>query len=102
MDMEWIRDSVKNGNYLWTLHGDEERRNDGLSIDEAELALTSGQILENYSTDPRGKSCLILGEAHKRPVHLVCGKNRSGQLVIITVYLPAMPKWKTPTERNHP
>jgi hypothetical protein len=102
MDIHWIRNSVRNGNYLWTLHGDEERRNDGLGIAEAESALVAGEILETYPADRRGESCLVLGKIDSRSIHFVCGKNHSGLMVIITVYLPTMPKWKSPTERNHP
>lgn len=34
------------------------------------------------------------------PVHVVCGKNRAEHLLLITVYIPAMPKWKDAYTRN--
>jgi hypothetical protein len=37
-----------------------------------------------------------------RFVHVVCGRNRSGHLFLITVYVPGMPKWKDPYTRNRP
>ena len=100
MDIEWVGSKVKNNHYLWTLHADEERRNDGLEIEEVERALISGQILENYPNDPRGASCLVCGESKEIPIHVVCGKNNRDWLVIITVYKPKPPKWKSPTERG--
>lgn len=100
MDIEWIQGKVASGQYLWTLHADEERRNDSLSISEVEIALKSGIIIEQYPTDPRGASCLVYGDVSGVPVHIVCGKNSMEQLVIITVYKPELPKWKNPKERG--
>jgi len=60
----------------------------------------NGVILENYPDDPRGASCLVLGKTGERNVHIVCGRNTDGWLVIVTVYIPGLPKWKTPKERN--
>lgn len=100
MDIDWIRDKVASGQYLWTLHADEERRNDSLTISEVEIAFKSGIILEQYPTGPRGASCLVYGEVSGMHVHIVCGKNTMEQLVIITVYKPELPKWKSTTERG--
>jgi len=97
---EWIRECVESGQYLLTLHADEERRNDGLGMVDLETALTNGMILESYPDDPRGPSCLVYGESHGIPVHVVCGGNRSGWLVVITVYRPSPPKWESPTRRR--
>jgi len=35
-----------------------------------------------------------------RPVHIVSGIDSNNILVMITVYIPTMPKWKSPKERN--
>ncbi len=83
-------------------NADEERRNEGLSIAEVEQALLNGRILEDYPQDPRGPSCLVYGDAGGQPIHVVCGRNRSGWLVLIIVYVPTMPKWKSQTERSQP
>ncbi|MBI1870869.1 MAG: DUF4258 domain-containing protein [Chlamydiae bacterium] len=100
MDIEWIKSQIRTETYLWSLHADEERRNDQLKVDEVTSALLNGKILEIYPRDRRGASCLIYGKSGNSPVHIVCGKNILGRLVIITVYKPRMPKWKTPTERS--
>jgi len=70
-------------------------------MDELEAALVKGEVIESYPDDPRGESCLILGFVGEKPVHIVCGRNRAGHLVLITVYIPSMPKWKDPYARNH-
>jgi hypothetical protein len=54
----------------------------------------NSEILEDYPNDPRGPSCLVLGYAHQGyPIHIVCGRTPRGDLRIITVYLPSLPKW---------
>ena len=98
--LEWIQQRVRSEEYLFTKHADEERRNDNLSIGDVENALLNGQVLEDYPEDPRGASCLVNGSSSSKPIHVVCGRNRSGWLVIITVYIPTSPKWKSPTERG--
>lgn len=92
LELAWIQERVRKNEYLYTFHADEERRNEGLSIAEVEEALLNGRILEDYPNDPRGPSCLVYGHAGVRPVHVVCGRNRWGWLVLITVYIPMMPK----------
>jgi len=96
----WIRERIANNEYLLTLHADEERRNEGLEIADLETVLRNGVILEDYANDPRGPSCLVYGETQGIPVHVVCGRNRSGWLVIITVYSPGPPKWESPKRRR--
>lgn len=100
MDIEWIRAQIRHNQYLWTLHADEERRHDGLEIHDVEQVLLDGKVLEVYQNDPRGISCLVYGELKGVPIHVICGKNSKEWLVIITVYKPTLPKWKSPTERS--
>jgi hypothetical protein len=97
---EFIRSEIENQRYQISLHADDERLADGLTITEIESALADCQVIETYPEDPRGESCLALGFVKNRPVHLVCGRNRAGRLVLVTVYIPSMPKWKDPYTRN--
>lgn len=73
---------------------------DGLTVANVEQALQTAALLEDYPTDPRGPSCLVLGFVNGRPVHAVCGLTKQGRLFLITIYLPAMPKWKDERTRN--
>ena len=100
MNIEWIKNCVENNEYLFTMHGDQERMNDNLTISDVEEAILSGRILENYPEDKRGESCLVVGFSNSGiPVHIVCGE-RDDKMVIITVYIPKPPKFKTPYERG--
>lgn len=97
----FIRAEVKRQNYEISVHADQERFAEGLTLSQVEQVLLSCEIIERYPDDPRGESCLVVGFISPRiPLHVVCGKNRSGHLMLITVYIPAMPKWRDPYTRN--
>ncbi|GAB6274726.1 MAG: DUF4258 domain-containing protein [Peptococcaceae bacterium] len=98
--IEWIKTKVKENSYFFSIHGDKERQNENLTIKEIEETLLFGRIVESYEDTGRGDSCLVAGfTSAGKPVHVVCGK-RGEQLVIITVYIPLPPKFKTLFERR--
>lgn len=99
--IKYIRNEVKNETYEISIHADDERLNDELTIEDIEYVLNNCEIIEKYPSDKRGESCLIYGDTPgSLPVHIVCGKNSLNHLFIITVYIPKMPKWKNPRVRN--
>ena len=102
--MDWrsfIRDEIAAQAYEISLHADDERLAEQLTVAEVEALLTGCEVLEDYPEDPRGHSCLALGFTPEvRPVHVVCGRNSLAHLVWITVYVPAMPKWRNARTRN--
>jgi hypothetical protein len=100
LKLEWIREKIREGEYYYSGHGDNERQAEELKLSEVEEALSAGSILEEYEDTGRGKSCLVVGFSKQgKPVHAVCGK-RGDKLSIITVYVPKSPKFKTPYERG--
>jgi hypothetical protein len=100
MDIEWIKKCIRNDDYFFSGHADDERMNDDLTVLDVEEALLFGRILEDYPDDKRGKSCLVVGYSNSGiPIHVVCGE-REDKVVIITVYIPSPPKFKTPYERG--
>ena len=97
----FIQREVEAQSYRISLHADEERIADHLTIRQVECALLNCVVLERYPDDRRGESCLVVGHTlETRPVHVACGKDRSGHLYIITIYIPSMPKWRDPYTRN--
>ncbi len=101
MDHNFIRSEIENQTYELSLHADDERIADGVTIHQLETALIESRIIELYPDDPRGESCLAVGfTPEELPLHLVCGKNPAGHLILITVYIPTMPKWIDPYTRN--
>lgn len=101
LSLDWIRQCVGAQRYRYSRHGDRERQNDALTLDEVEQALLNGRIIEQYPDIGRGESCLVAGFTDAgKPVHAVCG--RMGEwIVIITVYIPTPPKFKNSYERGN-
>jgi len=100
MTIDTIWQKIKNEDYYFSQHGDDERKNDNLTILEIEEAILNGKILELYEDDKRGKSCLVVGFTNSgKPIHIVCGTNQN-LLVIITVYIPTPPKFINPFQRG--
>lgn len=100
LNIAWIKKSIEGNDYFISKHADDERNNENLSLGEIEDALLSGKIIEKYTEDKRGESCLVAGFTAKGvPVHAVCGK-RGTVLVLITVYIPKPPKFKNIYERG--
>ena len=100
LGIEWIRDRIAHAEYYFSRHGDLERQKENLTLSAVEEALLSGRILEPCPDTGRGESCLVGGFAQAGiPIHAVCGL-RGDWMVIVTVYVPKPPKFKTPYERG--
>jgi hypothetical protein len=64
-----------------------------ISTQEVRAVIFHGQVIEDYSEDVRGHSCLLLGQGQGRPIHVVCAP-KSDYLAIITAYLPSPRRWE--------
>ena len=93
MDIEVIKHKVRLNEFILSGHAHKERQEEEIEIRHIKEALSNGEIIEDYPDDPRGPSCLILGFSENRPIHLVCGWTKSNWLLVITVYIPQLPKW---------
>jgi hypothetical protein len=61
---------------------------------DVRAVIETGEIIEDYPDDARGPSCLMLGFAAKRPVHVVCAP-KEDYLAIVTAYLPSDQEWES-------
>lgn len=98
MSLDEIQRLIREGRYEVSIHAQQERLEDDLDIEEIELAVLQGDLIEDYPTDPRGPSCLVGGLAGANPIHVVLGwarvKSQSEPILrMITVYIPRPPKW---------
>jgi hypothetical protein len=85
-----------------TLHAHQEMLDENVTVANVREAMSTPEIIENYTEHQRGACCLMLGwTASRRPLHIVCTSHRS-PVVIITVYEPKAPKWVSPRERRKP
>lgn len=100
MDIDAIREKLRTGDFEISYHAEKERYAEDVSLADIETAVLQGEILEDYPNDPRGASCLILGYAQNRAIHVVCGFTSTRSVRIITVYLPMPPKWVDETTRR--
>ncbi|MBI3983768.1 DUF4258 domain-containing protein [Candidatus Microgenomates bacterium] len=99
-DIVWIQSKIREGQYYFAGHGDQERQNDNLTVAEVEEALLTGRVLEQYKDTGRGESCWVIGFTEKsKPLHMVCG-DIEDRVVIVTVCIPTPPKFKNPYERG--
>jgi proteasome assembly chaperone (PAC2) family protein len=90
LDIQAIRSLVQEGMYELTKHAERERELDMIFMLELEDALRYCEIIENYSDDPRGASCLVLGFCDLKPIHAVCTiRSDPEELLLITVYDPS-------------
>ena len=66
----------------------------GISTDDVVAALGDGRVIEDYPTDTPYPSCLWLGYAGDRPLHIVFADNHDDDArIIITVYQPDPALW---------
>ena len=64
-----------------------------ISTADIRTVLEKGKLIEDYPEDPRGHSCLILGEdLGGTPVHVLCSP-KDEYLARITAYLPTDDEW---------
>lgn len=71
-----------------------------IGADEVEQVVTRGELIEDYPSDPRGSSCLMLGfGASGRALHVVCSP-KDEYLAIITAYLPDRAEWSEDFRRR--
>lgn len=101
-----IRERVQRGGYVISFTHTEKLRERRIGAQNVEEAIATGMIIEDYPDDLRGPSCLILGYSDERPLHVVCGRLETEQILIITAYEPDPaewePDWRTRRRQREP
>jgi hypothetical protein len=89
-----IKKMCQNKSLRWTNHILVRLLHRGISIEDVEYTLLSGEIIEQYPEDYPYPSCLVLGvtKANKH-LHVVCGVSDI-ELWLITAYYPDGEEWK--------
>lgn len=71
-----------------------------IEASEVESVLMRGEVIEDYPTDPRGHSCLLMGfPDDAQPVHVVCSP-KDEYLAVITAYRPDPEQWSSDFRRR--
>lgn len=95
MNLESIKNSVKNNEVYWTLHAEDERFQDYLSKSEVLKSILYGEIIEEYPNDKPLPICLVFGTVNNKNIHSVIGVNSgTNSIRIITVYIPSLEKFE--------
>ncbi len=67
----------------------------GISVEDVEAVLESGEAIESYPEDQPYPSRLLLGWRNARPLHVVAAENWSqNKIIIITAYQPDPVQWE--------
>ncbi len=92
MDISLIQDKIRKGQYYWRQHAIERSIERQVAEEEVAEVILSGEIIEEYSEDKYGPSCLIFGRTRTgRPIHVQCSLPPS--VWIITIYEPNPDEW---------
>jgi hypothetical protein len=93
MNIDSIKKLCRSGALRWTNHIFVRLLQRGISMDDVESCLESGEIIEQYPDDYPYPSCLVLGlTVNKKHLHIVCGVG-DGELWLITAYYPDLNEW---------
>ncbi len=97
-----VADAVRAGRVRVSAHALRESDADGLPLEQIEAATLGGQCIEDYPTDPRGSSCLVLGRTSAtNAIHALWGFDApSLQAILITVYRPDPQRWSDDFRRR--
>ena len=86
MDLEQIRQLVREGKYFYYTHALLEAKKDGVEPEDIVTVILTGEIIEEY---PDRKRLLIYGRmANRLPLHVVCDHSTANLVIIPTVYVP--------------
>jgi hypothetical protein len=98
VEINTIQAKVSAGEYVYSRHADNERKNEHLTFRQVKEAILSGTMLEHYPDTGRGETCLVVGASGNTPIHVVCGWHGE-KIVLVTVYIPNLPKFTDPWTR---
>ena len=94
MDIEDIKRKVGEGRYTISFTHTEKLRLRRIKAADIEQAVKSGNIIEDYPNDPRGRSYLILGRIGNRILHILFARLEAAELLVVTAYEPDPEEWE--------
>jgi hypothetical protein len=98
--LAWLKARIIAGHYRFSDHARGRLLDWDVTPTALVEAILAAQLLENYPAYFIGPACLLYGDtAAGRPLHVACSTTLM-EVVIITVYEPAPPKWITPIRRS--
>ena len=92
--LQQIRSAIQDSGLNLTLHAQIQMTTRRIAVSDIRQALFSSEaeLLEDYSEDPRGPSCLLYGKAGDRVLHIHLSQPPG--IVVITAYEPDPARWE--------
>ena len=102
MDIESIRDRVRDGNYLIKSHAIQHALKEGFERQQMVEAVLAGIIIEEYFDDQRVLICgkTMLSENLDIYLHIVCEYADPVYVEFVTAYIPDELGWESPPLRR--
>ncbi|MBV7329220.1 DUF4258 domain-containing protein [Chloroflexi bacterium TSY] len=102
MEIETIRQKVRNGDYLVRNHAVLHALKEGFVQQDMVNAILNGQIIEAYPDDKRVLVCghTDLDEHVKIYLHVVCEHADPDYIEFVTAYIPDEKLWERPDFRR--
>ena len=92
--IEEIQAKCAAGQFEFSRHAAAQTLRRRISVQEVREAVASGQLIEDYTDDKYGPSCLLFGfTQNSRPLHIQCSYPARPLIKIITVYEPDSRQW---------
>ena len=102
--LAFIREKFRTGRIEFSEHAVNQSVLREISMKEVRDAIAGSAIIEDYSVDKYGPSCLLLGYTRSgRPLHVHCSYPSRSIVKIITLYEPDPARWinfKTRRDRH--
>ena len=81
-------------NFIFSGHAVTQMFKRQISRDDVKIAISIGEVIEEYLDDKPYPSCLLLAVVRERPLHIVVAKDSEAKAVyVITAYEPAKDIW---------
>ena len=98
MDIEIIREQVREGNYKLSSHVARHALKEGFARKDIVEAILAGRIIEDYADEQRVLICgpTTLSQQTVIYLHAVCEYANPAYVAIVTAYLPDESLWESP------
>ena len=92
--IEEIRKKVAADEFEFSKHAVDQSIIRRISVQELREAISNGEVIEDYTDDKFGPSCLIYGTtAAGRAIHVQCSYPSRPVVKVITLYEPEPGRW---------
>lgn len=89
-----IREKVNQNQFEFSKHASDRMILRLITIEELRETIQNGEVIEDYSQDKYGPSCLIFGFTNRnRPLHIQCTYPIRPIVKVVTIYEPDPDKW---------